>query len=200
MQRSKLKLSYPVVVEGKYDKIRVANVVSSPIIVLNGFSAFNSAETISLLKASGKEGLILLTDPDNAGTFIRGKLKTLLGNIRIINVYAPAVVGSDSRRNHVCKEGVLGVESTDEDTLYNLLLPYSLPENNEKAAFLTPARAYADKLTGSAGSAALRASLCAVLGIPKNISAKALMEYINENLTEPEYISALENAAGENDL
>lgn len=198
MPKDKLELLYPVAVEGKYDKIRLSNVVSSPIIVLNGFSAFKSDETLSLLKAYGKEGIILLTDPDNAGTFIRGKLKSLLGGVKIFNVYAPAVIGADSRRNHVCKEGVLGVESTDEQTLYDLLLPFSHTKRREKQAFLTPGRAYADKLTGCSGSSDLRTSLCAVLGLPGNISAKALIEYINDNLTEPEYVSVLEKAAGEN--
>ncbi|MBQ6043797.1 MAG: DUF4093 domain-containing protein [Clostridia bacterium] len=198
MPKDKLELLYPVAVEGKYDKIRLSNVVSSPIIVLNGFSAFKSDETLSLLKAYGKEGIILLTDPDNAGTFIRGKLKSLLGGVKIFNVYAPAIIGADSRRNHVCKEGVLGVESTDEQTLYDLLLPFSHTKRRENPAFLTPGRAYADKLTGCSGSSDLRTSLCAVLGLPGNISAKALIEYINDNLTEPEYVSVLEKAAGEN--
>ena len=198
MPKDKLELLYPVAVEGKYDKIRLSNVVSSPIIVLNGFSAFKSDETLSLLKAYGKEGIILLTDPDNAGTFIRGKLKSLLGGVKIFNIYAPAIIGADSRRNHVCKEGVLGVESTDEQTLYDLLLPFSHTKRREKPAFLTPGRVYADKLNGCSGSSDLRTSLCAVLGLPGNISAKALIEYINDNLTEPEYVSALEKAAGEN--
>ncbi len=200
MQRDKLTLKYPVAVEGKYDKIRLSNVIDSHIIVLSGFSAFKNEKTIETLRLYGKNGIILLTDPDKAGTFIRGKLKTLLGGVNIFNVFAPPVKGSDSRRNHVCKDKVLGIESTDEDVLYNLLLPYAVGRDKEaKDEFLTSARAYSDSLTGGKNSASIRKALCAELGLPDSVSAKTLTEYINQNLKEQEYVILLEKARKEND-
>ena len=192
MAKDKLVLRYPVAVEGKYDKIKLSNVISSQIMVLNGFSAFNDENTVKMLRKSAHDGLILLTDPDRAGTFMRGKLKGLLQGINIINVYAPTVRGSDSRRNHVCKDGVLGVESLDESVLYDLLLPYaSAPADREP--FLTPARAYADGLTGGGNSAKKRGFICEKLDLPRTISAKMLLEHINLNVGEDEYIKLLES-------
>ena len=194
MAKDKLILRYPVAVEGKYDKIRLSNVIGSQIIVLNGFSAFNDENTIKTLKKSAPDGLILLTDPDKAGTFMRGKLKGLLQGINVINVYAPTVRGNDSRRNHVCKDGVLGVESIDENVLYGLLLPYAVTDGGKKRVpFLTPARAYADGLSGNEKSAKKRGYICEKLDLPRTISAKMLFEHINLNVGEDEYIKLLES-------
>ena len=196
MRKDRLTLLYPVAVEGKYDKARVSNVIDSPIIVLGGFSAFNDTETLKLIKTLGKNGVILLTDPDKAGTFIRGKLKTLLGDVELINVYAPPVKGTDSRRNHVCKDGILGVESTDEQIIYDLLLPYSKPKEN-KRVFLDSVRAYADGIAGKPNSAELRRRICDKLSLPRSLSSKMLTEHINGNLSEREYVSLLEQCRKE---
>ena len=193
MARNKLKLRYPVVVEGKYDKTRLANIIDSQIIVLGGFSSFNDKKTLQFIKSCGKDGIILLTDPDKAGTFIRGKLRSLMQDVKIINVYPPVITGSDSRRNHVCKDGVLGVESIDDGILYDLLEPYAQEAIREAAPFLTPARCFEDGITGRPDSAAKRRYLCKKLGVPETVSAKMLTEYINRNISEDNYKELLES-------
>ncbi|MDD4125249.1 MAG: DUF4093 domain-containing protein [Eubacteriales bacterium] len=186
MERAKIKLIYPLVVEGKYDKIKLACIVSSPIITLDGFSAFNNAEKKSELIAFGKRGgLIILTDSDKAGTFIRGKLKGLLPGCELINIYAPAVAGKDPRRNHTNKEGILGVESLDCDILYELLKP--LRDQIHFERYLTRQRAYADGICGCRDSVAARKALCRALSLPESISAQSLIEYINSFVSEDEY-------------
>lgn len=193
MAKDKLNLKYPVVVEGKYDKTRLANFIDSQIIVLGGFSSFKNKNTLQLIKNSGKNGIILLTDPDKAGTFIRGRLKTLLQDINIINVYPPVFIGSDSRRNHVCKDGVLGVESIDDDTLYELLKPYEQKTLSEATPFLTPTRCFEDGLTGKPGSTDKRVYLCKKLRLPETVSLKMLAEHINRSIKEERYKELLKS-------
>ncbi len=186
MAKEKLNLKYPLVVEGKYDKIRLSGIVESPIITLGGFSTFNSKEKLTELTAFGKSGgLIILTDSDKAGNFIRGKLKGLLSGIDLINVFAPKVYGRDSRRNHNSREGILGIESLDSDMLYNLLKPLEgeIIKNN----YLTKQKAYTDGICGNSNSSLLRKRLCSHLSLPEGISASTLIEYINNFVTEQEY-------------
>lgn len=191
MERKKLELRYPVVVEGKYDKIRLASFVSSPIITLGGFSAFNNKEKLTELRVFGRNGLIILTDSDKAGVFIRGKLKGLLGGVELINVYTPVIKGSDARRNHVVKDGVLGVESVDSDLLYGLLLPFEGERN--VSPFLTKSGAFADGICGRENSSEVRKALCRVWGLPETVSANMLIEYINCFTDEKSYREALKN-------
>ena len=97
--REKIKLSCPVAVEGRYDKQRVLSVAEGTVIQLDGFSVFNNKEKQALLRrlcGSGK--IILLTDSDSAGAFIRAKLKGYLPAEKIINVYAPRIEGKEKRK------------------------------------------------------------------------------------------------------
>ena len=195
MERKTLDLILPTVVEGKYDKIRLSSFVTSPIITLGGFSAFRNKEKIEELRTFGKNGLILLTDSDKAGVFIRGKLKGLLGDIKLINVYTPVIKGSDSRRNHVVKDGVLGVESVGCDILYDLLSPFARDE--AKVPFLTKSGAYDDGICGKANSSVIRKELCRVFGLPETISANMLIEYVNTFVDESDYRQTLQNICGD---
>ncbi|MGI6716722.1 MAG: toprim domain-containing protein [Eubacteriales bacterium] len=191
MENAKLKLKYPLVVEGKYDKIRLSSFIKSPIITLGGFSAFNSKDKLTELATFGKSGgLIILTDSDKAGTFIRGKLKGLLPGVKLINVYAPAIYGRDSRRNHTNKEGILGVESLDNGVLYRILQPFESEIN--KNDYLTKQRAYQDGLSGRANSTNLRKKLCSLLSLPEGLSAAMLIDYINCFVSEDEYKTLLD--------
>lgn len=195
MERKTLDLVHPIVVEGKYDKIRLSSFVTSPVIILGGFSAFNNKEKLAELKTFGKNGLIILTDSDKAGVFIRGKLKGLLGDIKLINVYTPVIRGSDSRRNHVVKDGVLGVESVECGILYKLLLPFV--RDNTKIPFLTKNGAYDDGICGKASSSILRKELCRAFGLPETISANMLIEYVNTFVDEADYRQTLQNICGD---
>lgn len=190
MEKNRLNLKYPTVVEGKYDKIKLSAVVATPIITLGGFSAFNSAEKKDELEAFAKAGgLIVLTDSDKAGTFIRGRLKSLLPGCELVNVYAPAVKGKDNRRNHTNKEGVLGVESADCDALYEILKP--LEGNTPPHRFLDRQKAYADGVCGRAESSKVRIDICRRLSLPENLTAGLLIEYINNFITKKEYDSII---------
>lgn len=193
---AKLKLKYPVVVEGKYDKAKVSLFVSTPIIALDGFSVFNNSEKQMLLKRLSREnGIILLSDSDRAGQFIRSKLKGILKGT-IYNVYAPSILGKERRKKTASADGLLGVEGISAQTLRELLAPFAEDELPVGAP-ITKTRFYEDGFTGSDGSALRRERLAEYLSLPKTLTSKALLEAINLLITEDEYLSAVERINNE---
>ncbi len=186
----KLKLKYPIIVEGRYDKAKLSLVVQTSIIALDGFSVFNNREKQQLLKRLSREkGIILLTDSDRAGNFIRAKLKGIL-NGTIYNVYAPAIVGKERRKTAPSADGLLGVEGIDTKTLRDLLLPYT-SESAPKGADISKLRFYEDGFSGTDNSSARRKFLAKYLNLPETLSSKALLEAINLLITSEEYENAL---------
>ena len=195
--KPKLRLRCPVAVEGKYDKIRLANFVETPILVLGGFSVFNDEEKKALLRRiCAESGLILLTDSDRAGAFLRAKLKGILptdGSAgKLYQVYAPMRAGKETRKKKGSADGLLGVEGIDDETLYGLLAPFAdanfASEGAEpKGAAVSKAQWYADGFSGGEGSAEKRRRLAKALGLPENLSSGALLEAINLLCSEEAY-------------
>ena len=192
----KLNLKFPVIVEGKYDKAKISQIVSSTVIALDGFSIFNNKEKQQLLKRlSTEQGIILLTDSDRAGNFIRSKLKGII-NGNIYNVYAPTIFGKERRKKEFSKDGLLGIEGIDSKVLKELLLPF---EGNDfkKGSSITKNRFYEDGFSGSENSSFLRKKLARELMLPETLTAKALLEAINLLVSEEEYIQAVERIKNE---
>ncbi len=186
----KLNLKYPVIVEGKYDKAKVSLVVSSMIITLDGFSVFNNKEKQLLLKRlSDESGVILLTDSDRAGNFIRAKLKGILKG-KIYNVYAPTVVGKERRKNAPSADGLLGVEGIDSGVLREILLPFE-GDGAPSGAGITKSQFYSDGFLGGDGSSQRRKMLANYLSLPESLTSKALFEAINLLISNTEYESAV---------
>lgn len=189
--QEKIKLSCPVVVEGRYDKQRVLSVAEGTVIQLDGFSVFNSVEKQTLLRRLCREGnIILLTDSDSAGKFIRSKLKGYLPPEKIVNIYAPRVEGKEKRKKTPSKEGVLGVEGLDAEVIRHLLKPFE-GEISKKTS-LTKADLFRSGLLGGDNSSVLRNSLARVLDLPENMTPNAFLEAINLVCTESEFNEALE--------
>ena len=192
----KLNLKFPLIVEGKYDKAKVCLVVSSPVIALDGFSVFKNDEKKQFLKRLSREsGIILLTDSDRAGNFIRAKLKGIIkGNI--YNVYAPTIVGKEKRKKEYSTDGILGVEGIDSSVLREILLPFC-GEEIKKSCSITNIRFYEDGFSGNQDSSVRRAKLSKLLSLPETLSSKALLEAINLLVSEEEYIEAVKRINNE---
>lgn len=190
LMEEKLKLKYPVVVEGRYDKAKLVNIVSSTVIALDGFSVFKNTEKQQLLKRLAREqGIIMLTDSDRAGSFMRAKLKGIIkGNI--YNVYAPSVPGKERRKAKPSSDGLLGVEGIDSYVLRELLKPFACDSAPSPAA-ITKARFYADGFSGGNNSSERRKRLCELLSLPTELSSKALLEAINLLVSESDYENAV---------
>lgn len=187
----KLKLICPVVVEGKYDKAALSLVVETPILTLDGFAVFNDKEKKALLKRlCGEHGLIILTDSDRAGNFIRSRLKGFLGEGQIYNVYSPEIKGREKRKEHPSADGLLGVEGIDRKTLRELLLPFA-SEKGILRAHIEKARFYEDGFSGRDNSSERRKKLCAKLSLPQTLTANSLLEAINLLLSDEEYEEAV---------
>ena len=175
----RIKVDRPVIVEGRYDKIRIASLIEGTVITTDGFGVFKNSEKKALIRRLASErGVIILTDSDDGGLVIRSYLNSVLPKDKIINLYIPAVKGREKRKKEDSKEGLLGVEGIDCDTLRSLLAPFS----SDKPVIhggVTKADFYRDGLSGREGSAEKRKKFCRTAGLPENIGANALLEAVN---------------------
>ncbi|MBQ4247912.1 MAG: toprim domain-containing protein, partial [Ruminococcus sp.] len=113
-----IKINEAIIVEGKYDKIKLSSIVDAVIIITNGFGIFKDEEKLGLIRYyAQKTGIIILTDSDAAGRKIRGYIKGAVKGGKITNVYIPDVFGKEKRKTKPSAEGKLGVEGIDVDTL-----------------------------------------------------------------------------------
>ena len=178
----KIKTDRVIVVEGKYDKIKLSSILDAHIITTDGFSLFNNKEKRMLLrKLAEKFGIVILTDSDSAGFVIRNKIKGYLSNnCEIINLYAPRVLGKESRKNKSSKEGYLGVEGIDTEELKMLFEKSGiLSSERENTPLYSKTDLYTLGLSGKDDSSAKRVEICLANGLPTGMSANAFLESVN---------------------
>lgn len=176
----KIRIDLPIIVEGKYDKNTVSQIVDGTVIATGGFSVFNNRERQALIRRlAERDGVIVLTDPDAGGGQIRRFLRGILPPEKIRNVYVPRVAGKERRKAHPSKEGVLGVEGLPADTLRRALAPFASGAERRSGTPVTKTGMYIDGLSGGENASARRAALAAELGLPQDMSAASLLEAIN---------------------
>lgn len=189
MQHPKLTVPYPIIVEGKYDKIRLSNIVDAPIIPTDGFGLFRRDETrILLRKLAERSPLIVLTDSDGGGKVIRSHIAGMIPRDRLIQLYIPEVKGTERRKNKPSAAGTLGVEGMDDELLYSLLRPYATDAPPRAANPLSKVDLYEDGFTGGPDSARLRDDLARRVGLPTGLSANAFLEAMRLVVTYEEYL------------
>ena len=160
---NKLKIGMPVIVEGKYDRLRVLSVADATVIATDGFGIFKKSETKTLIKKLSEQcGIIVLTDSDSAGNMIRAYVKNIAAGAEIYNVYVPQIKGKERRKRTPSKEGYLGVEGMDGETIISALKPFS---NGGAAPKMTLKKAdfYALGLSGKDDSSKKRDDLASLL-------------------------------------
>ncbi|MCI2055869.1 MAG: DUF4093 domain-containing protein [Oscillibacter sp.] len=174
-----------IVVEGRYDKNTLLQVVDATVLETGGFSVFNDKEKLELFRRLAESrGLILLTDSDGAGFLIRNYLKGALPKDRVRQAYIPDVAGKEKRKRTAGKEGKLGVEGMRPEILLEALTRAGAtfedePENAAQAEQITKADLYALGLTGGSGSAEKRAALLKKLGLPAHLTTNGLLDVLN---------------------
>ena len=199
----KLRIPYPVIVEGKYDKLRLANILDAHIITTDGFGLFRREEKRILLRRLAESSpLIVLTDSDGGGTIIRSHLGGMVPRDRLIQLYIPQIPGKERRKTKASAAGTLGVEGMDDELLYHLFLPYSLGEGDvtlSRAAEnpLSKVDFFEDGLTGAPDSTRRRDELAARLGLPAGMSANALLGALKLLFTYEEYLAFMGRASDE---
>lgn len=191
MTRERLKIPFPVIVEGKYDKLRLECVMEGQILTTDGFGVFNAREKTQLFRAlAQKTPLILLTDSDGAGKLIRSHLTSCLPAGRLIQLYIPKIAGMERRKEHPSAEGTLGVEGMEQSLLYDLLAPYADEAAVLRAAEnpLCKADLFEDGLTGCPDSAARRDVFAERLGLPAGMTPNAFLAALRVLLSYDDYL------------
>lgn len=187
----KKKVKEVIVVEGRYDKNALLQVVDAVIVETGGFSVFNNGEKLALLRRlAQKRGLILLTDSDGAGFVIRRYLKGAIPPEQIKQAYIPDVAGKERRKRKAGKEGKLGVEGMTPavllDTLRRAGATFEGEENTAPDAHITKADLLDKGLIGP-HSAEKRQTLLKKLDLPAHLTPNAMLEALNLLLTQAEF-------------
>ena len=188
-----LKIRYPVIVEGKYDRLRLLSVMEGQILTTDGFGIFKKKEKLALLRAlAAKSPLIVLTDPDGAGTLIRSHIGSAVPPERIIPLYVPRVAGVEKRKSVPSAEGVLGVEGQERAVLWELLRPFAAESEGDCAENpLCKVDFYEDGLTGCADASTRRDALAARFGLPPGMTPNALLAALRVVASYAEYKAAV---------
>lgn len=196
-----IRLNEAVVVEGKYDKIKLASVVDAVIIVTNGFRIFKDGEKLALIRYyAEKTGIIILTDSDSAGRKIRGYIKGAVKNGTVKNVHIPDIFGKERRKEKPSAEGKLGVEGIDKEVLLEAFRRAGITSSERKAApDITKAVMFESGLSGGRDSSILRKKLQKRLGLPELLSTGALLEVLNTMMTAKELAGHMSAIAEEKD-
>ena len=196
----KIKIQEALVVEGRYDQKTLSQIVDAPIFVTDGFGIFKDPEKLALLRAvAEKRGLIVLTDSDGAGFVIRGHIKGAVDPSLVKHAYIPDVYGKEKRKPAPGKEGKLGVEGMDPETLLTALrnagatfLEVPPPPVARAAERITKTDLYELGLTGKPDSRERRLALLKKLGLPEHMSTNALLTALNCLLSREELYSLQE--------
>lgn len=198
-----IKLRETVVVEGKYDKITLENIIDATIIPTNGFGIFKDKEKCELLRRiSHKNGIVIITDSDSAGALIRAHLKNICAGGKITNVYIPQLLGKEKRKSHPSKEGFLGVEGMSAQMILSALERSGInPESKSitRGRKLTKADFYKLGLSGRENSSENREELARFLELPCGMSSNAFLDAANAVFGFEEFIKAVQQWQQEED-
>ena len=184
----KPRVIYPIIVEGKYDKIKLDSIVEANVITTGGFAIFTEDEKIHLIKKlAEKSKIIILTDSDGAGHLIRSHIKTALSPEQIINLYTPEVFGKEKRKKSPSKEGKVGIEGIEAKKLTEILSPYFDTAPKKETGGITKADFFVLGLSGREGSQEKRKELLSRLELPSNMSPNAFLQAVNMLYTKEEF-------------
>ncbi len=186
-----LKLSQAVIVEGKYDAIRLANVVDALILTTEGFGIFKDKEKQALLRRLAKtRGIIVLTDSDSAGFLIRSFLRSAVPEGSVTHVYIPDVFGKEKRKRAPGAEGKLGVEGIAQDVLLEAFRKAGVTAQETAAPHesITTLDLYEHGLSGKANSREKRKRLLKKLALPERLSTGNLVKVLNCFVTKDEFL------------
>ena len=190
-----IKLTKAVIVEGKYDKIRLENIIDSVIITTDGFGVFKSEEKKALIKLFGeKTGIIIMTDSDRAGQIIRNFVKDLVKDCDVTNVYLPSIKGKEKRKTKNSADGFLGVEGTEDKIIIEALERAGVKSEKtvQKEKKVTKVDFYNIGISGKANSGQARKDLCEFLNLPLCLTANFLLEAVNTIFSYDQFISEVE--------
>ena len=187
----KISLREAIIVEGRYDKIKLSGFISSPIIETGGFRVFKDKERQELIRSvASRRGILIMTDVDSAGFVIRNFLRGIVPTDLIKHAYIPTVEGKEKRKPEPSKEGVLGVEGLDRDMLIAAIRNSGaaiIGEEEKSQPEITKLDFYDYGLTGAENSAQLRGEVLSSLGLPAYLTVNAMISAVNCLFTKAEF-------------
>lgn len=190
-----IKIDKVVIVEGRYDKIKLSSILDAVIIETDGFAIFNDKEKQLLIrKLAEAKGILILTDSDSAGFKIRSFIRGMVPAEQITNAYIPDIFGKEKRKTEPSKEGKLGVEGVKSQIIIDALQRAGVlceaTEDVERRK-ITKLDLYEDGLSGKENSEQLRLKLLKHLQLPERLTANALLQVLNTFLTYEDYKNAV---------
>ena len=176
-----IKVGPVILVEGKYDKIKLSQIFDATILTTDGFGIFKQKDKLELLRRLAEtRGLLIFTDPDGAGFVIRNYLKGAVSKEKLFHAYIPDLYGKEKRKAKGSKEGKLGVEGVPDDVIIRAVEASGALQGSFPAkSGITKADLYELGLSGSAGSTQRRLRLLKELQLPQQLSSNALLDVLN---------------------
>ena len=191
----KLRINYPIIVEGKYDKIKILSVAYACVIQTDGFGVFKNSERLALIrKLAEKDKIIVMTDSDGAGKVIRSHITSAIPKDKLIQLYIPQVEGKEKRKQSPSAEGYLGVEGTEADIIRRLLEPFASDTQLPLRTEISKADLYEVGLTGGADSAQKRDDFAVSIGLPRGMTPNALWAALNVLMGREEFLETAKTA------
>ena len=192
-----IKIDKVIIVEGRYDKIKLSSMIDGIIIETEGFGIFKDKDKQKLIrKLAETKGIAILTDSDSAGFVIRNFITSIVPKEYITNVYIPDIYGKEKRKDSPSKEGKLGVEGISAEILKEAFkkagIGVSQSETNERKK-ITLNDFFDDGLTGDTQSKRKRTDLLKKLDLPERMSTKAMLDILNTFITYAEYKKLVES-------
>lgn len=192
-----IKIDKVIIVEGRYDKIKLSSMIDGIIIETEGFGIFKDRDKQKLIrKLAETKGIAILTDSDSAGFVIRNFITSFVPKEYITNVYIPDIYGKEKRKDSPSKEGKLGVEGISAEILKEAFkkagIGVSQSETNERKK-ITLNDFFDDGLTGDTQSKRKRTDLLKKLDLPERMSTKAMLDILNTFITYDEYKKLVES-------
>ena len=192
-----LKIKEAIVVEGRYDKNTLSQIVDAPILETSGFGIFKDKAQMALLRrVAERRGLIVFTDSDGAGFVIRNHIKSAIPGKYLKHAYIPDIPGKEKRKSAPGKEGKLGVEGISPEILLDALRKSGATIEGEEAS---PARSITKQdlmalgLSGGPDASARRLALLKKLSLPEHMSANAMLQALNLLYTPEELETLMES-------
>jgi ribonuclease M5 len=185
-----LSIKEVIIVEGKYDKIKLSSIIDGLIIETDGFSIFNNKDQLALIRKLAKtKGILILTDSDGAGFKIRNFLRGAVPTESVKHAYIPDILGKEKRKTQLSKEGKLGVEGISKEIIIEALTKSGVfcEEKDNISPKITKTDLYSDGLSGCTDSFEKRRQLLKLLDLPERLTANSLLQVLNAMITYEEY-------------
>lgn len=192
-----IKIKEAIIVEGRYDKIKLSSIIDGIIIETNGFRIFKDKEKVNLLRnLANTNGILVFTDSDSAGFLIRNYISSIIPKEKIKHAYIPDIYGKEKRKDSCSKEGKLGVEGVPKEVIIKSLKSAGVVFEEtgfvkEKSRGITKLDLYNYGLSGKDNSAEIRKLFLKQINLPEHLSVNSLVKVLNCTMTHKEFEIAI---------